>query len=123
MRMYLSVLIHLFLLSSPSFGAEWHVYKGSVEDLTTSNKPLSDKEYTFYLDKMRCGVTKTELKKMDGNVFEMRHLYCWVTKDTRVSISLDYNVRATTGCSDSRTLYIDRKGKPFHPWIALSCPE
>jgi len=122
MRMCLNLLILFFLSSSPSFGAEWHVYK-SMEDLTTSNKPLSDEEHTFFLDDMRCGVTKAELKKMDSYVFEMRYLYCWITKDIRVSISLDYNVSARTGCSDSRTLYIDKKGKMFRPMIMLFCPE
>ncbi len=55
-----------------------------------------------YESDMRRAVTKTELKKIERETFEMRSLYCWITKDTRVSISLDHNVRAKTAGRKSR---------------------
>lgn len=101
-----------------------NVYAGDwmVASEGNGNKSLTDKEYSFLINDMQCGVTATRLIKYQSESFEIRNLYCRVSPDTVVSIDLSYNLRNKCN-ADSRQLYIERKGIKYGPMIMLHCNE
>lgn len=111
----------LVLNSTLLYAASWQLIPDPT-NLDALRKPiiLNEKAYIFQLDEMQCGVTKVTVNKLEDNYFEMRHLYCYVTKDARVSNVLSFNIKDTS-CVDTITLSIDKKDKSYGPMLYVSC--
>lgn len=106
----ISIAVCAFLASNSSFAA-WKLGKDGTD---LSSEYITDGEHEFRLDEMSCGVGPTEfLRAPDDSIMEHRELYCWVSSDTKVSITANCNF-PLYGLS---SIGIDRAGKSYAPML------
>lgn len=114
------ILIFLATLSFTlsAFGADWSVGWTGADEKPQYQKIADEQEFQFTMAKYNCKVSKVFFDKIYNEMFERRYLSCSISKDTKVSIELSYNVKSKD-YADAHSLFIDNNGKVLIATLAV----